>query len=79
MNKTKTAISIGAILLALAGGSWALSFDFSQTTTTIGDTITTNIVNEAMKNDELRKIGTEIALDILCDREPDDVLCEDRP
>lgn len=33
MDKKKTAGIIGAIILALAGGSWALSFDFSSTTT----------------------------------------------
>ena len=82
MNKKA---GIGAIILAIiaaiAGGSWALNIDFSQTTTTdssttIGDTITTSIVNELMSSDELRAIGTDIALGLLCDRNPDDPLCE---
>jgi len=74
VTKTKTALILTAIA-AITGGGLALSFDFSQTTTTIGDTITTTIVNEAMRDDELRKIGTDIAMQILCDRIPDDPLC----
>ena len=73
-NKGKAALILGAIA-ALASGGLALSFDFSQVTTTIGDTITTTIVNEGMNNDELRKIGTEIAMQILCERIPTDPLC----
>ena len=78
MNKKQGGALAVAIITAIAGGGWALSIDFSQTTTTIGDTITTNIVNEFMSNEELRKIGTDIALDFLCDRTPDDILCENR-
>ena len=78
MNKKKTVgipVAIITIIAGVAGGSYA--FDFSQTNTTIGD-ITTNIVNEAMSNQELRDIGTDIALDILCDRTPEDPICEGR-
>ena len=75
-KKAKVGIPI-AVIAIIAGGSFA--FDFSTTTTTIGDTITTNIVNEAMNNEELRNIGTDIALNLLCDRIPDDPLCEGRP
>ena len=80
MNKKKSAgISaiILAIIAALAGGSWALNLDFSSdSSTTIGDTITTTIINDLMSNEELRAIGTDIALGLLCDRNPDDPLCE---
>jgi len=75
MKSKKTMTALAAIIIAVAGGSWALTFDFSTTTTTIGDTITTNIVNEFMSNEELREIGTDIALTLLCERNPDDPLC----
>ncbi len=78
MNKKA---GIGAIILAIiaaiAGGSWALNIDFSSdSSTTIGDTITTTIINDLMTNEELRAIGTDIALGLLCDRNPEDPLCE---
>ena len=81
MKKAGIGAIIIAIIAALAGGSWALNIDFSQTTsidssTSIGDTITTTIINDLMSNEELRAIGTDIALGLLCDRNPDDPLCE---
>jgi len=59
MNKKKQAGVLGAILVAIAGGSYAISFDFSSTTetnisgdTNIGDVIT----NLDIDIDTLREI-----------------------
>jgi len=46
MASKKAVGTIAAILIALAGGSWALSFDFSQTETNIGGDTNIDISNE---------------------------------
>ena len=53
---------LGAILVAIAGGSYAISLDFSQTSIQ-GDTITTIANNLNIDVNDLRAICDEIEID----------------
>ena len=62
MASKKAMATIGAILIALAGGSWALTLDFSQTTIgQIGDNTINNIIKQELGIDltEFKKLCDE--------------------
>ena len=53
---------LGALLVAIAGGSYAVSLDFSQTSIQ-GDTITTIANNLNLDVDDLRALCDETEID----------------
>ena len=71
-TKSKVAIILAVIGL-LGGGSAFIAIDQSTNISSIvGDTI----INEALNNEELREIGTDIAIELICQRTPDDPICQ---
>ena len=70
-TKSKVAIILAVIGLFGGGGALLVVDQSTNIQTTIGDTI----INEALSNDELRQIGTDIAMNLICDRAPDDPIC----
>lgn len=70
---TKYKVSIIVAIIGIFGGGGSLlAIDQSTNiTSTIGDTI----INEAMNNEQLREIGTDIAINLICERNPEDPLC----
>lgn len=58
-----------AVILTVIGGL-TLTFDFSSETTTIGDTITTTIINEAMKSGDIQTIIDKYSLGVICNLDP---------
>ncbi len=70
-TKYKISIVVAVIGLFGSGGAFLVIDQSTNINTTIGDTI----INEFMSNDELRNIGTDIAINLICDRAPDDPIC----
>jgi len=72
MEKKKQLGVVGALLLAIAGGSYAISLDFSQTTSIVGDTITTVtgdtinnfLADEGITLDDLRTLCANEQMEI---------------
>jgi len=61
VDKKKAGVGIMALLVAIAGGSYA--FDFSQTTTTISDDDVTNILtNLNLDLGDLKEICNDIEI-----------------
>jgi len=70
-SKAKVSIILAVIGL-LGGGGALIAVDMSTNISTIiGDTI----INEAMDNEQLREIGTDIAINLICSRVPEDPIC----
>jgi len=84
MDKKKSLGIVGALLLAIAGGSYAISLDFSQTTSIVGDTITTVtgdtinnfLANEGITLDDLRSLCASQQMEIFKDYEKECALLE---
>lgn len=72
MEKKKSLGIVGALLLAIAGGSYAITLDFSQTTSIVGDTITT-VTGDTINNFLSDKGITLDDLRALCESEQMDI------
>ena len=70
-TKYKISIVVAVIGIFGGGGAFLVIDQSTNINTTIGDTI----INEFMSNDELRNIGTDIAINLICERAPDDPIC----
>ena len=70
--KYKISLIVAVIGLFGGGGAFLVIDQSTNIITTIGDTI----INEGMSNDQLREIGTDIAINLICERAPDDPICQ---